>query len=149
MDKWIVYVDELEHALQVLRPLVEAAGQRRPVQWLVVACPPRVTHHASKWVTHSARESWRGKWSEKVFSRLVPVLQSSGDEVLTLMGKSNLVSQTESLMRTHGAVRVLDARRPKFGHALEPVSASQAPQPQGAMGMLTAVAGAGLLVSID
>lgn len=149
MDKWIVYVDELEHALQVLRPLVEAAGQRRPVQWLVVACPPRVTHHASKWVTHSARESWRGKWSEKVFSRLVPVLQSSGDEVLTLMGKSNLVSQTESLMRTHDAVRVLDARRPKFGHALEPVSASQAPQPQGAMGMLTAVAGAGLLVSID
>lgn len=149
MDKWIVYVDELEHALQVLRPLVEVAEQRQPVQWLVVACPPRVTHHASKWVTHSARESWRGKWSEKVFSRLVPVLQSSGDEVLTLMGKSNLVSQTESLMRTHGATRVLDARRPKFGHALEPVSASQAPQPQGAMGMLTAVAGAGLLVSID
>ena len=149
MDKWIVYVDELEHALQVLRPLLEGAGQRQPVQWLVVACPPRVTHHASKWVTHSARESWGGKWSEKVFSRLVPVLQSSGDEVLTLMGKSNLVSQTESLMRTHGAVRVLDARRPKFGHALEPVSASQAPQPQGAMGMLTAVAGAGLLVSID
>jgi hypothetical protein len=149
MEKWIVYVDELEHGLRVLRPLVEAAGQRQPVQWLLVACPPRVTHHASKWVTHSARESWRGKWSEKVFSQLVPVLKSAGDEVLTLMGKSNLVAQTEGLMRTHGAARVLDARRPKFGHSLEPVSASQAPQPQGTLGMLTAVASAGLLVGID
>jgi hypothetical protein len=149
MDKWIVYVDEVEHALQVLRPVVEAAGQRQPVQWLLVACPPRVTHHASKWVTHSARESWRGKWSEKVFSRLVPVLKASGDDVLPLMGKSNLVSQTESLMRTHGAARVLDARRPKFGQAMEPVTATQAPEPQGAMGIFTAVAGAGLLVSLD
>jgi len=66
MDKWIVYVDELEHALQVLRPLLEGAGQRQPVQWLVVACPPRGTHHASKWVTHSARESWRGKWAKSL-----------------------------------------------------------------------------------
>ena len=149
MDKWIVYVDEPEHALQVLRPLLEAAGQRQPVQWLVVACPPRVTHHASKWVTHSARESWRGRWSEKLFGRLLPEMQASGDEVLTQMGKSNLVSQTEALMRTHGVARVLDARRPKFGQALDPVSASQNPQPPSAMGMLTAVAGAGLLVSID
>jgi hypothetical protein len=149
MDKWIVYVDELEHALQVLRPLLEGAGQRQPVQWLVVACPPRVTHHASKWVTHSARESWRGKWSEKVFGRLVPELQACGDEVVTMLGKSNLVSQTESLMRTHGAARVLDARRPKFGQSLEPVSGSQTPRSQGTLGMLSAVAGAGLLVSID
>ena len=66
MDKWIVYVDESEHALQVLQPLLERADQRRPVQWLLVACPPRVTHHASKWVTKSARDSWRGKWADKL-----------------------------------------------------------------------------------
>lgn len=149
MDKWIVYVDELEHALLVLRPWVEAAGQRQAVQWLVVGCPPRVTHHASKWVTHSARESWRGRWSEKLFSHLVPVLKAAGDDVQTLLGKSNLVSQTESLMRTHGAARVLDARRPKFGDGLEPDSAAQTPQPQGTMGILAAFTGAGLLVGVD
>ena len=27
MNKWIVYVDEVEHGLQLLRPLVEASGQ--------------------------------------------------------------------------------------------------------------------------
>jgi hypothetical protein len=149
MEKWIVYVDEIDHGQQVLRPMIEAAGQRQPVQWLLVACPPRVTHHASKWVTHSARESWRGKWADKVFSQLVPLVKSAGDDVLTVMGKSNLMAQTESLMRTHGASRVLDARRPKFGQTLEPVTASQTPPAQGAMGMLTAVASAGLLVGID
>ena len=149
MDKWIVYLDEVEHGLQLLRPLIEASGQRQPVQWLLVACPPRVTHHVSKWVTHSARESWRGKWSEKLFAQLVPLLKSTGDEVLTLTGKANLIAQTEDLMRVHGAARVLDARRPKFGQSLPPVTASQNPPPQGALGMLSAVTSAGLLVTID
>lgn len=149
MDKWIVYVDEFEHAMQVLQPLLEKVDQRRPVQWLLVACPPRVTHHASKWVTKSARDNWRGKWAEKLFVRVVPVLEGAGDEVVPLIGKSNLVAQTESLMSTHGVARVLDARRPKFGHTLEPVSPTQTPQPQGAVGILTAFAGAGLLVAID
>lgn len=149
MNKWIVYVDEVEHGLQLLRPLVEAPGQRQPVQWLLVACPPRVTHHVSKWVTHSARESWRGKWSEKLFAQLVPLLKSAGDEVLTLTGKANLIAQTDDLIRTHGAARVLDARRPKFGQSLPPITVSQNPPPQGALGMLSAVTSAGLLVSID
>lgn len=149
MDKWIVYVDESEHALQVLQPLLERADQRHPVQWLLVACPPRVTHHASKWVTKSARDSWRGKWADKLFTRVVPLLEGAGDEVLPLIGTANLVAQTESLMSTHGPARVLDARRPKFGLTLQPVSSTQTPQPQGTLGMLTAVAGAGLLVAID
>ena len=108
-----------------------------------------MTHHVSKWVTHSARESWRGKWSEKLFAQLVPLLKSAGDEVLTLTGKANLIAQTDDLIRTHGAARVLDARRPKFGQSLPPVTASQNPPPQGALGMLSAVTSAGLLVSID
>ena len=78
MDKWIVYVDELEHALLVLRPWVEAAGQRQAVQWLVVGCPPRVTHHASKWVTHSARESWRASRSLYSVARRISHATHSG-----------------------------------------------------------------------
>jgi hypothetical protein len=149
MDKWIVYVDEFEHAMQRLQPLLEKTDQRHPVQWLLVACPPRVTHYASKWVTKSARDSRRGKWADKLFARLVPLLEGAGDDVLTLIGSPNLVAQTESLISLHGAARVLDARRPKMGHALEPVNPSQTSQSPGTLGMLSAVAGTGWLAAID
>ena len=54
MDKIIVYVDDADHAQQLLAPLVanEPAHQRH---WVLVACAPRMTHRVSKWVSHSAR----------------------------------------------------------------------------------------------
>ncbi len=60
MDKIIVYVDDADHAQQLLAPLAakEPAHQRH---WVLVACAPRMTHRVSKWVSHSARESWRNK----------------------------------------------------------------------------------------
>ena len=149
MDNIIVYVDDAAYARQMLQPMLPSGDSRSPTRWIVVGCAPRMTHHVSKWVTHSARESWRGKWAEQVFSQLVPVLQQAGDAVVTRLAQKTLCTQTEALIKEHGAARILDARRPKFGQDLQPVTATQAQERHGVLGYVTALASAGLLVATD
>lgn len=149
MDNIIVYIDDAAYALQMLQPMLPAGDSRTPTRWIVVGCAPRVTHHVSKWVTHSARQSWRGKWAEKVFAQVLPLLHKEGDTVLTQLAQTNLCSQTESLIKTHGAARVLDARRPKFGQDLQAVTAAQVQESHGVLGYAAALASAGLLVATD
>jgi hypothetical protein len=149
MDNIIVYVDDANYALQMLQPMLPTGEARNPTRWIVVGCAPRVTHRVSKWVTHSARESWRGKWAEKVFGQLTPLLEGDGNIVLTQMAQTTLCTQTEALIREHGAARVLDARRPKFGQDMQPVTAAQAQEKHSVIGYATALASAGLLVATD
>jgi hypothetical protein len=122
MDKIIVYVDDAEHALQQLTPMLTGGGR---TQWRVVACPPRMTRHISKWVSHAARENWRIKWAEKLFEQLLPALHQRGDEVTTELACGPLKQVTGRLLDQFGPARVLDARRPKFGQDLVPVTADQ------------------------
>ena len=149
MDNIIVYVDDAAYAVQMLQPMLLTGGARSPVRWLVVGCAPRVTYHASKWVTNSARESWRGKWASKVFSTLQTLLQQQDDTVVTLLAKETLCKQTEALITQYGVARVLDARRPKFGQSLQPVTTSQVRETHSVLGYATALASAGLLVATD
>jgi len=114
MQTLIVYVDDAAHALQQLAPLLAPEDGRSPVRWILIGCAPRVTHHVSKWVTRSARENWRGKWADKLFARLVPVLSGGGDEVLTCMGANPLQAQVDALLAEHAGARLIDARRPKL-----------------------------------
>ncbi|MBC7609813.1 MAG: hypothetical protein H7228_09610 [Polaromonas sp.] len=149
MDNIIVYVDDAAYALQMLQPMCVIGGSRSPARWIVVGCPPRVTHRASKWVTQSARLSWQGKWADKVFAQLMPLLQHDGDMVITQLSQSTLQTQTETLIRQYGIARVLDARRPKFGQDMQPVTAAQAQEKHTAIGYATALVSAGLLVAAD
>ena len=149
MDNIIVYVDDASYALQILQPMLPAGQPQGPTRWIVVGCAPRVTHHVSKFVTHSARDGWRRRWSEKVFGQVVPTLQRQGDEVVTLLAQTDLCTQTELLIKTHGAARVLDARRPRFGQDLPPVTPTQAQESHGVARYAAALAGAGLLVATD
>ena len=149
MDTIIVYIDDADHALTMLQPILPSGEARNPARWIVVGCAPRVTHRVSKWVTNSARESWRGKWADKVFGRIVPALQTQGDTVITQLASGTLCELTESLMKQHGVARVLDARRPKFGEALQPVTRTQEQESSGVLGYAAALAGAGLLVATD
>lgn len=149
MNNIIVYVDDAAYALQMLQPMRPVDSVNGPVRWIVVGCAPRVTHRVSKWVTRSARESWRGKWAEKVFAQLQPLLQQSGDTVVTLLAESALPLQTQALVGQYGGARVLDARRPKFGHDLQPVTQSQVQESHTALGYATALLGAGVLVATD
>lgn len=149
MENIIVYVDDAAYAMHMLQPMRASGSARNPARWIVVGCAPRVTHRVSKWVTHSARESWRGKWAEKVFASLTPMLQQDGDMVITQLAQTTLQTQTESLIREYGLARVLDARRPKFGQDLQPVTAAQAKESNHVLGYAAALAGAGLLVATD
>jgi hypothetical protein len=150
MDKIIVYLDDAAYAHQQLSPL--AGGELPPrghhvaTHWVLVACAPRMTQHISKWVSHSARENWRAKWAEKAFEQIVPHLRAAGDEVSTVLAKGPLPELTKRLAAEHGASRVLDARRPKFGQQLPPVTHDQPVSTDGRWQVPGAVAGMGALL---
>lgn len=149
MNNIIVYVDDAAYALRMLQSLRPGGNAGGPVRWIVVGCAPRVTHRVSKWVTHSARESWRGKSADKVFTQLQPLLQQDGDTMVTLLDESALPLQTKALMGQYRDARVLDARRPKCGQDIQPVAPPQVPANRNTLGYLTALLGSGLLVAAD
>ena len=149
MDTLIVYIDESAHALKMLTPMLSPDTTRAPMRWVLVACTPRVTRHASKFVTSNARQSWRRKWADKAFEQIVPVLQSKGDAVNTQIAQGPLCEFTDSLLARHAGSRVLDARRPKFGDDLQPVTRQQPQAPEGVWGCAAALAGVGMLVTAD
>jgi len=113
MDKVIVYVDDAAYARQILEPLSTRPSAAQ-THWILVACAPRMTHRISKWVSHSARESWRAKWADKLFAQVLPWLDASGAQVSTVLAKGPLPDLLAQLQAEHGgASQVVDARRPK------------------------------------
>lgn len=149
MDNMIVYMDEAAYALKMLTPMMLSGEARTPTRWILVGCAPRITHNASKWVTNSARQSWRGKWADKVFGQVVPLLQGPADSVITQVASGPLCDLTDALLAQYGVARVLDARRPKLGHDLLPVTRHQPQEPQGVWGYAAVVASASVLVAVD
>ena len=146
MNNIIVYVDDAAYALQMLQPMRRADSVNAPVRWIVVGCAPRVTHRVSKWVTHSARDNWRRKWADKVFSQIVPTLAAPRHHVTTLLADTSLGQQTEWLIQQHGAARVLDARRPRM--ELDTPALRRQPG-YGFLSLLTTVLGTGMLIAVD
>ncbi|HSV46575.1 MAG TPA: hypothetical protein VLJ58_12390 [Ramlibacter sp.] len=128
MEKIIVYVDDADYALRQIAPMNASKGSltgREPTHWILVACAPRLTRRISKWVSHSARENWRAKWAEKLMEHVAPPLKSHGDSVTLVLATYPLPDLTRKLSQEHGTSRVLDARRPKFGQEMPPVSPNQ------------------------
>lgn len=119
MEKIIVYLDDADHARQVLGRHARPTGAPSTrVHWVLVACAPRMTHRISKWVSHRARENWRLKWSDKLFANVVPALTAVGDQATPVLATGPLTELTDQLLREHGATtRVIDARRPKLDAA--------------------------------
>lgn len=145
MEKIILYVDDAAYAAEHLAKLAPDAAAGAARQWLLVGCAPRMTHHISKWVTHSARENWRAKWFAKLRGELDPVLRRGGSTVTAVLAKGPLVDLTQKLKLEHGAATVVDARRPKIGVDLEPVATGQVPAQSG-WAVPGAVAGMGALL---
>ena len=117
MDKIIVYVDDAAHAQQLLAPLVSRSSAAHQ-HWVLVACAPRMTHRVSKWVSHSARESWRTKWADKLFAQIITGAGLPSTQVTTVLAKGPLAELTEQLqadLHTNGGrtAPVMDARKPR------------------------------------
>ena len=153
METMIVYIDDAAYARKMLLPLLPSDAQQptHATRWIVVACTPNVTHDISKWVSAEALALWREDWATAVFGQITPLLSRVGDTVTTQIAshKLPLIDQTQALTLQHGTAQVLDARRPKFGQDLEPVTAAQPQEHNSLARYVTAVAGAGLLVSLD
>jgi hypothetical protein len=135
METVIVYIDDATYARQQLASVVDA-GQAStplpPVHWVLVACAPRMTHRISKWVSHSARENWRAKWSDKLFNEVSPWLRERGDRTTEVLAKGPLMDLQAQLAAEHRTQHLLDARRPKMGHDMQPVVApAPTPAPAG------------------
>jgi hypothetical protein len=120
LDTYIVYLDDAEHAKRELEHVLRQPQIKR---FVLVACAPRMTRRIGKWLSHSARENWRDKWCEKLFSQFVPMIRRE-DHVFCEVATGPLPEYTQMLLKDLGTAQVLDARRPKFGVEMQPVMAS-------------------------
>jgi len=148
MEKIIVYVDDAafagQHMVQLMEQArTEATGARHVI---LVACPPRMTQRMSKFVSHSARENWRGRWFSKVMEQLTPLLSRDGNTLTVVLAKGPLTDLTQQLRFKHGIARVVDVRRPKIGVNLEPVAPGVAPAGQLGWVLPGAAVGVGALL---
>src|SRR6185436_11210752 len=98
METIIVYADDAQWALQQLAPM--ACGEGVPAaRWVLVACPPRMAQHMSKWLTQSARRAWREKWSAALFAQLEPALRKRGHRTVRVVARGSLPELTRELVR--------------------------------------------------
>lgn len=105
--KIAVLLDDAAHAQERLGCRV---GSLQDARWILVACAPRMTHRASKWVSHGAREHWRGKWAAKLFAQMQPWLDQHGLDAEPHLARGPL----QDLMQELSPDEVIDARRPKM-----------------------------------
>ena len=108
-----MYLDDADYALPMLKSVVETAQGAR-AHWVLVACAPRITHRASKFVSNRSRENWRGKWADKLFAHVGSALQTTGARITPVLARVPLPDLLQELKATHGEdVQVVDLRRPK------------------------------------
>ncbi len=152
MDKIIVYLDDAAHTLAQINPIkapVPSAGVTGPTtQWILVACPPRMTKHISRWLSNSARENWRRKWSDNLFAQIAPTLKASGDVVVPLVAKGVLTTMTAQLLTQYAGARVLDTRRVLVGRDLQPIAQDQPTRSDSRWSVPGAVAGMGAVLML-
>jgi hypothetical protein len=123
METIAVFANDAAYARHILQPMLAA---RAPTHWVLVACPPTLTRHIGRWVSHDAREQWRRRWADELYAHLEPDLKAqAGSKVEKLLAKRPLVDLSARLEARLGALRLLDARRPGIGRVDEPISAAQ------------------------
>lgn len=123
METIAVFVNDAQHGLQALQA---AASNSQQARWILVACPPRLTRHAGRWVSNSARAQWRERWAAELFAQLEPAWRAqTGVSLEKQVAKRPLVEVAERLAAKWSGLRLLDARAPRWGQAGEPISAEQ------------------------
>ena len=117
MNKTIaVFVNDADQAQAWLAPMLK---QHAGVQWVLVACAPRLTRRIGKFAAHANRQQWRREWCDRLFARLMPLVDSAPQ---TLRADAALQDVGQRLKRQHGdGLQLLDARRPRLGAEQEPL----------------------------
>lgn len=123
METIAVFVNDVDHARHILQPMLRGA---EPTRWVLVACPPVLTRHIGRWVSHGARLQWRERWAAERFAALGPELRAvTGSELETLVPTRPLAEVSARLLARWPQLRALDVRRPRVGRIDEPISATQ------------------------
>jgi len=122
METWLVYINDKTHAQQQITPLLVKGA---PIQWILVACPPRLTRHARKWLTQKSIQRWKLQWTQENLQPIQALLSQRGDKVITEVARGALVDMTREMQQTWGPMRVLDARRPRLAQDLQPATQDQ------------------------
>lgn len=152
METMIVYVDDVDYARTMLSPLLPTtlAGKTGDgSHWILVACTPKMPNDAGKWASSEAMQMWRDDWATAAFDQLKPLLSSTGGTVTTKLAdqKNSLIEQTNALLKLHSGAKVLDARRPKFGQDMQPVTSAQPQDKKKLAGLAAAVTMATVLAA--
>jgi hypothetical protein len=126
METFIVYVDDKQHALQQIVPMLHRTESQDPAsRWILVGCPPKFSRHSGRWLSQHALKQWRQDWTDKNTAALVHVLKEFGNAVSVKTVHGPLADYTQQLRNELGFARVVDARRPKLSVNLAPVTKEQ------------------------
>ncbi len=152
MEKIIVYTNDAAHALAHIAPMKRqgpaGSAELSRTHWILVACAPRMSRHVSKWLTHTARENFRARWSDKLFAAIRPMVETGQDTVECVVASQTLVEMTAALLRQHGAARVMDARVALVGQNLPPVTVDQPANPPSRWAVPGAMVGLGTVMAL-
>ena len=117
------FINDAEFAKRQLVAFVEG---RKPERWVLVGCPPRLPRHSGRFLSQPALKRWRADWTRETLSDIAAMLTAKGHEVSTRVAHTPLVAFTRQLRGELGqAARLLDARRPRAGGQLDPITQEQ------------------------
>ena len=146
METFIVYIDDKQYALQQVIPMLPVSGQApQAANWILIGCPPRLTRHPGRWLTHTAQKNWRQDWTQEATAELAQKLEGGGSTVSIRVAHGALSELTKQIKGEVGLARVIDARRPKMAVNLDPVTSEQPQEkstwavPSGVLAMSAAI----------
>jgi len=125
MERMAVLVNEARHAQQVMGALLAPGAQ--PAHWVVVMCPPKLPSRIGRWLTPVQRQRQRADWAADLQARLGASLPKCAPDARLewLLAASPLHELVQlQRLRLGAGLRVLDARRPRLGSVVEPISGS-------------------------
>lgn len=108
-----MFIDDAGTVRQVLQQQLD---QQRRCRVILVACPPRLTHHASRFLTSACRAQFRQRWSRNLFAQLQPLWAAApAGTVETIVANARPDEMLRRLREVHGpALQVVDARRARL-----------------------------------
>lgn len=110
MRTLILFIDDAATARLALEPLLRAPD---PGRVILVACAPRLTHHAGRFVSQAGREQYRARFARELFGELQPLWSNAArGTVETAVAKAPLEVVAQRLrVRLGTELTAVDARR--------------------------------------
>jgi len=146
VETFVLYFNDAEFAKRQLLAFIE---NRSPERWVLVGCPPRLPRHSGRFLSQPALKRWRADWTREATQDMVALLASRGHQVSTRVAQMPLVGFTRQLRGELGqGAHLLDARRPRTGSPLEPITQDQPGESSGAPGAASGAIALGALTNL-